>query len=160
MLKEKGFNFGVKEVRMSFKRLGYKSTRVIHYKRNDAKDTKKIVPNIIGGIYDCNTPFHFFSTDTSYLRTIDAPKDWSYMGGTIDMCTKFAFIPDLSFYNDNELVNSAYAITPLKSGDVMNEDRGSNILSKINLEYLFNRHCFISAGKIGRSTDNREVEYL
>jgi hypothetical protein len=76
------------------------------------------------------------------------------------LCSKFVFGANVSYFNDEKLVNKTYIETPFHSGSIINTDHGRNHLSYLNRELLKKLKVFISAGKAGRSTDNREIEYF
>jgi hypothetical protein len=65
-----------------------------------------------------------------------------------------------SFYNDAKLVLSSYKGTPLSKDSVINTDHGKNHLSKLVRDFLGQIGVSVSAGKAGKSTDNREIEHV
>jgi hypothetical protein len=76
------------------------------------------------------------------------------------MCSKFVFGIKTSFYNDAKLVLSSYKEAPLSKDSVVNTDHGKNHLSKLVRDFLIEMGACVSAGKAGKSTDNREVEHI
>jgi transposase InsO family protein len=107
-----------------------------------------------------NVPLQAFSSDTTAMYTIDSSNKWSWACGCVDLCSKFFFAPNISFSNDEILVNKTYKETPIQSSSIVNTDHGRNHLSNLNKNYLRNIRAFISSGIPGHSTDNRECEFF
>jgi transposase InsO family protein len=91
-----------------------------------------------------------FSSDTTCMKTIGAPKEWSWACATIDLCSKFVFGANVSYFNDEKLVNKTYIETQFHSGSIINTDHGRNHLSYLNRELLKKLKVFISAGRVGK----------
>lgn len=130
------------------------------HRRQDPKDTSNYKPNLINNEFYAEKPRQKLYTDTSFYSTPYAKQGFFYISAYIDGYDNSALAPTISESNDTKLAMNTISKIDLQPGCIIHSDHGAMYTSNEFQNYLLEQKCFQSMSAVGKSLENRPIEYF